>query len=103
MSGEEIANLLVLQDGIGSLGKWGIDFRLKFFPVISSTLTPLMKNGQSVGLTFPSHFSYHQGASTTHPFAQTYSKMEFSQSIDTFYNCCPSDHLSLQWVHSSHR
>jgi len=45
MSGEEIANLLVLQDGIGSLGKWGIDFRLRFFPAISPTLAPLMRNG----------------------------------------------------------
>jgi len=32
MSGEKITDLLVFQDGIRSLGKWCIKFRIDLFP-----------------------------------------------------------------------
>ena len=41
MSGKEITNLLILQDGIRSLGNWGIKFRFSLFPVMQNWISEM--------------------------------------------------------------
>jgi hypothetical protein len=45
MSGEEITDLPVLQDGIRGFGKWVIKFRISLFPVMRNDTSAPMRRG----------------------------------------------------------
>ena len=54
MSGEEITDLPVLQDGIRGFGKWVIKFRISLFPVMrNDTSTPRDEEGEIAHFSFP--------------------------------------------------